>query len=167
MAWVLRHIDAHGGIPARVAIGGHSAGAHLMAMCLPTPWADDYGLPDDPLKAAVLVSGIYDIEPLRYSYLQSAIQWDDGIIRRHSPMYPRCRRRSRGRPNPRGTVGSLARDGPCRVLEGRRRSPVAVKTAEHHAGSSSWNRESARSGVCAAGGLSGESSSALSKIMLV
>ena len=87
VAWVLRRIDKHGGDPARIAIGGHSAGAHLTAMCLQTRWADDYGLPDDPLKAAVLVSGIYDIDPLRYSYLQPILQLDDGIIRRNSPMF--------------------------------------------------------------------------------
>jgi len=85
VAWVLRHIGEHGGDASRVAIGGHSAGAHLAAMCLQTRWADDYGLPDEPLKAALLVSGLYDLNPLRYSYLQPMIQLDDGIIRRNSP----------------------------------------------------------------------------------
>jgi arylformamidase len=85
VAWVLRHIGEHGGDASRVAIGGHSAGAHLAAMCLQARWADDYGLPDDPLKAALLVSGLYDLNPLRYSYLQPMIQLDDGIIRRNSP----------------------------------------------------------------------------------
>ena len=41
----------------------------------------------DPLAAAVLVSGIYDLQPLRYSYLQPQIQLDDGIIRRNSPLF--------------------------------------------------------------------------------
>jgi len=44
-------------------------------------------LPPDPLAAAVLVSGIYDIAPLRYSYLQPMIQLDDGVIRRQSPLF--------------------------------------------------------------------------------
>ena len=87
VAWTHRHIADHGGDPTRVALGGHSAGAHLTAMCLQTPWAQDYGLPSDPLVAAVLVSGIYDIAPLRYSYLQPMIQLDDGIIRRNSPLF--------------------------------------------------------------------------------
>ena len=52
-----------------------------------TPWADDYGLPPDPLAAAILVSGIFDIAPLHYSYLQPMIQLDDGIIRRNSPLF--------------------------------------------------------------------------------
>jgi acetyl esterase/lipase len=72
VAWVLRNIARHGGDPQRVAIGGHSAGAHLAAMCLQTDWKEDYGLPVDPLAGAVLVSGLYDLEPLRYSYLRRA-----------------------------------------------------------------------------------------------
>jgi arylformamidase len=87
VAWTVRHIASYGGDPTRVALGGHSAGAHLTAMCLNTPWAEDYGLPPDPLAAAVLVSGIYDIAPLRYSYLQPMIQIDEGVMRRNSPLF--------------------------------------------------------------------------------
>jgi arylformamidase len=87
VAWTLRHIGAHGGDPKRVAVGGHSAGGHLTAMCLEARWDEDYGLARDPLAAAVLVSGIYDIEPLRHSYLQPTLQLDDGIVRRNSPLF--------------------------------------------------------------------------------
>jgi arylformamidase len=87
VAWVLRHIGAHGGDPTRVAVGGHSAGGHLAAMCLETAWDRDYGLARDPLACGVLVSGLYDLAPLRYSYLQPQIQLDDGVIRRNSPLF--------------------------------------------------------------------------------
>ena len=30
---------------------------------------------------------MYDIEPLRHSYLQPTIQLDDGIVRRNSPLF--------------------------------------------------------------------------------
>jgi arylformamidase len=88
VAWVLRRIDRHGGDPERVVVGGHSAGGHLGAMCLQTPWADDYGFAsNDPLAGAVLISGLYDLQPLRYSLMQPQLQLDDGVIRRNSPMY--------------------------------------------------------------------------------
>ena len=87
VAWTLRNIARYGGDPTRVAIGGHSAGGHLAAMCLQTRWAEDYGLPPDPLAGAVLVSGLYDLEPLRYSYLQPQIQLNEGTIRRNSPAF--------------------------------------------------------------------------------
>ena len=87
VAWVLRRIGEHGGDPKRVAVGGHSAGGHLGAMCLDARWDEDYGLARDPLAAAVLVSGIYDLEPLRHSYLQPAIRLDDGLVARNSPLF--------------------------------------------------------------------------------
>lgn len=87
VAWVLRNIGRHGGDPKRVALGGHSAGGHLTAMCLQTPWAEEYGLDRDPLAAAVLVSGIYDLRPLRFSYLQPQIQLDEGMVQRNSPLF--------------------------------------------------------------------------------
>jgi arylformamidase len=85
-AWVVRNIANYGGDPTRVAIGGHSAGGHLTAMALATDWAGDYGIADDPFAAALAFSGLYDLAPLRYSYLQPMIQLDDGIIRRNSPI---------------------------------------------------------------------------------
>jgi arylformamidase len=87
LAWTLRNIQNYGGDPARVSIGGHSAGGHLTAMALQTAWAEDYGLPQDPFVAALPFSGLFDIEPLRFSYLQPQIQLDDGIIRRNSPAF--------------------------------------------------------------------------------
>ncbi|MBV9890581.1 MAG: alpha/beta hydrolase, partial [Rhizobacter sp.] len=51
-------------------------------------WREDYGLAnDDPIAAAVLVSGLYDLQPLRYSLMQPMIQLDDGVIRRNSPLF--------------------------------------------------------------------------------
>lgn len=87
LAWTMRNIQNYSGDPRRVAIGGHSAGGHLTAMALQTEWAQDYGLPQDPFVAAIPFSGLFDIEPLRYSYLQPQIQLDDGIIRRNSPAF--------------------------------------------------------------------------------
>ena len=87
LAWTLRNIQHYGGDPSRVAIGGHSAGGHLTAMALQTAWEADYGLPQDPFVGAILFSGLYDIEPLRYSYLQPQIQLDDRTIRHQSPAF--------------------------------------------------------------------------------
>jgi arylformamidase len=86
-AWVLRHVGEHGGDPRRVAVGGSSAGAHLAAMCLQTEWDRDYGLPQDPFAGAVLASGLYDLAPLRHSYLQPKIQLTEEIVRRCSPVH--------------------------------------------------------------------------------
>ncbi|MDP9066295.1 MAG: alpha/beta hydrolase [Pseudomonadota bacterium] len=87
VAWVLRCIEGHGGDPGRIVLGGHSAGAQLTAMCLQTAWSEDYGIAEDPLAGAVLVSGIYDLNPLRFSCMQPELRLDDEIIRRNSPLF--------------------------------------------------------------------------------
>ena len=87
VAWVLRNIDRYGGDPYRVVVGGHSAGGHLTAMCLQTDWVEEYGLPHDPLRGAVMVSGLYDLRPLRFSNMQPMLQLDDGVIQRNSPLF--------------------------------------------------------------------------------
>jgi arylformamidase len=87
VAWTVKNIASYGADPTRIALGGHSAGAHLTAMCLQTAWERDYGLAADPLTAALLVSGVYDIAPLRHSYLQPQIRLDDGIVLRNSPLF--------------------------------------------------------------------------------
>ena len=56
-------------------------------MALHTEWQRDYGLPRDPFVGAIAFSGLYDLEPLRYSYLQPMIQLDDGSVRRNSPAF--------------------------------------------------------------------------------
>lgn len=86
-AWTVRHVAEFNGDPGRIVIGGSSAGGHLGAMLLTTRWREDYGLPDNPFAGAVLLSGLYDIAPLRYSYLQPLIQLDEGCVRRNSPMH--------------------------------------------------------------------------------
>jgi arylformamidase len=86
IAWTWRHAPEFNGDPDRIVLAGHSAGGHLGAMALHTDWAGDYGLPVDPLRGAWLVSGLYDLQPLRWSYLQPVIQLDDRTIARQSPV---------------------------------------------------------------------------------
>jgi arylformamidase len=66
VAWTWRHAAAHGGNPERIAIVGHSAGAHLAAMLLSCRWKQvDEALPLYPLTGALAISGLYDLEPVR------------------------------------------------------------------------------------------------------
>lgn len=63
IAWVQDHIADYGGDGTRLYISGNSAGAHLCAMALAHDWAAD-GRPDDTIKGAVLLTGVYDPEPV-------------------------------------------------------------------------------------------------------
>ena len=60
IAWVWRHIAAHGGDPNRIFIGGHSAGGHYAALLAVTSrWRAERGLPRDVLRGCLPVSGTY------------------------------------------------------------------------------------------------------------
>ncbi|RZS57921.1 alpha/beta hydrolase [Sphaerotilus mobilis] len=87
LAWTWQHAADFNGDRERIVIAGHSAGGQLGAMALHTDWAGDYGLPADPLRGAWLVSGLYDLAPLRWSYLQPVIQLDERTIARQSPIH--------------------------------------------------------------------------------
>ncbi|NWR67793.1 KFA formamidase, partial [Bucorvus abyssinicus] len=68
-----------------VYLCGHSAGAHLAAMVLSTDWTD-YGVVPD-IKGAVLVSGIYDLEPILHTYVNDVLSMSREVAQRNSPMH--------------------------------------------------------------------------------
>ncbi len=86
VAWVYENAQSFGGDAGRIHVAGHSAGGHLVAMLLATDWEGEYGLPDDIIKSATAVSGLYDLAPFPYTFLQPQLQlgWDQ--VLRNSPV---------------------------------------------------------------------------------
>ncbi|CAE6951968.1 hypothetical protein R69608_05871 [Paraburkholderia nemoris] len=86
LEWVYKNAASFGGDPDRIYISGHSSGAHLAAVALTTNWEKDYGLPGDFIKAATLVSGIYDLKPVRLSSRSNYVKFTDEAEARLSPQ---------------------------------------------------------------------------------
>ncbi|MGO4440895.1 alpha/beta hydrolase [Rhizobium sp. RAF56] len=78
--WVLERISSYGGDPACLSISGHSAGAHLASFLF------HRGDTKSDVGAALLLSGIFDLEPLQKSFLQAEIAITDEEVAAFSPL---------------------------------------------------------------------------------
>jgi acetyl esterase/lipase len=65
-----------GAAPGGIVVSGWSAGGHLTSMALS----------NKHVRAGVAISGIYDLEPIRHSYLDEKLRLDEATSRRNSPM---------------------------------------------------------------------------------
>ncbi|RFS81170.1 alpha/beta hydrolase [Actinomadura spongiicola] len=76
VAWVHRRGGEHGLDPERIVVGGSSAGGHLTGMTMVGGWQERFGLPEDVVKAAMPVSGLFDIRPITRIYVNEYVRLD-------------------------------------------------------------------------------------------
>ena len=74
--FLARSLPELGGDPDRIVASGWSAGGHLTAMALLHA----------RVRAGMAISGIYDLEPIRHSYLNVKLGLDEAASHRNSPM---------------------------------------------------------------------------------
>jgi arylformamidase len=75
----------HGG---PILVCGHSAGGHLAACMVATDWpARDPALRADLTAAGLSLSGVFDLEPLVHTSMNSDLRLDPPEARRVSPMH--------------------------------------------------------------------------------
>jgi arylformamidase len=79
VAWVYEHAASFGGDVERIYITGHSSGAHLSGCALVTDWQKDFALPSDTIKGGLLISGMYDLKPVRLSKRSEYVKFTDEI----------------------------------------------------------------------------------------
>jgi arylformamidase len=69
-------------------VSGHSAGGHLAACLLATDWpAFDASLPQDLVRAAYSISGLFDLGPLVETSINKALHLDVASAKAASPLF--------------------------------------------------------------------------------
>lgn len=85
--WLYENIEAHGGDPASLYAGGHSAGAILSAdVGVDRGWMSEAGIPASALKGIVPVSGPYDLREQGRAGERSAYAPSPELLERASPV---------------------------------------------------------------------------------
>ena len=79
VACVYKNTAAFGGDPERLYITGHSSGAHLSGCTLITDWQKEFGLPANIIKGGLLISGMYDLKPVRLSKRSQYVNFTDEV----------------------------------------------------------------------------------------
>jgi arylformamidase len=74
--FLAEQLPALGGDASPIVASGWSAGGHLTSMALSHA----------QVKAGIGISGIYDLEPIRASYLNAKLELDEAMSRRNSPV---------------------------------------------------------------------------------
>ncbi|HJP35476.1 MAG TPA: alpha/beta hydrolase, partial [Gammaproteobacteria bacterium] len=87
LAWLYGTDLEFNGDRERIFVSGHSAGAQQTAMLLGTDWRREYGIATDIIKGGILISGLYDLRPLRYSFVQPKLLLNHDTIERQSPLF--------------------------------------------------------------------------------
>jgi len=78
--WVVTHVSEYGGDPGKLTVSGHSAGAHLASHLFTLDHAPGR------VRGALLLGGLYELDPLRHSFLQSEIGLTDEEVAEFTPM---------------------------------------------------------------------------------
>jgi arylformamidase len=78
---VSAHADEIGGNASRLFVSGHSAGGHIVGMMLTSGLERGMEL----IKGSCAISGLFDLEPIRHTFLNVDLRLEEDMSRRNSP----------------------------------------------------------------------------------
>lgn len=108
VGWLYRTGPSLGLETGKIHVGGSSAGGHLTGTLLMPEWTDTQDLPSDVIGAALSLSGIYDLEPLLHTQVNTWMNMDMAMAKALSPIHHIPKRTSTRLVL---SVGGLERDG--------------------------------------------------------
>jgi len=85
--WIYKNSIKFNGDPSKIFLSGHSCGGHLSAMAALTEWKEIYGIEENLIKGIIPIGGVFDLYPLQYTFIQSALQLNQQTIFRCSPIH--------------------------------------------------------------------------------
>ncbi len=83
---ILKNADKFNGDKNNITISGHSAGGHLLAEVLSMNW-QNYGYDKCPIKGAMAISGVYDLEPIVSTTVNDALHMTVEDAIKLSPLH--------------------------------------------------------------------------------
>lgn len=87
IAWLYRHAAQYGIDPQQIHIGGSSAGGHLAGMLLASGWQREFKVPENVIRSACLLSGLFDIVPLCDTHINEWMQLTPERAQLLSPLF--------------------------------------------------------------------------------
>ena len=81
IGWVHAHIREYGGDPEQIYVTGHSAGGHLAVSLLADP-----DIVPGRIKGVTSLSGLYDLEPVRLSFVNEKLGLSERDVVALSPL---------------------------------------------------------------------------------
>jgi arylformamidase len=85
LRWLRAHAAEMQGDPNRLVLAGNSAGAHICAMALHHDWPGE-GFPAESIRAAALITGIYDLTPVPRLPVQQEVHLTSSEVALLSPL---------------------------------------------------------------------------------
>lgn len=85
VSFLWRYGERYGIDTNRIVVGGSSAGAHLAGCLLAGGWHQNFGVPENLIKAALPISGLFHLAPIAKSFVQDWIRLDESSIHALSP----------------------------------------------------------------------------------
>ena len=121
LLWLAENAFNLGFDPSRVTLSGHSAGAHLAAIVMATS-ADALARAGLRVRDVILISGVYDLEPIRLTPVNDPLQLTPVEVHDLSPIL------HLPAPGPRYRVTVAERDTPEFIRQSRSYAELLRKT---------------------------------------